>query len=77
MGAMQLNAYLADRNETQAAFAGRVGTSEANLSRILAGQQRPRAGLMERIRAATGGAVTPNDFFDAPATPAAPGAEAA
>lgn len=67
---MTLKDYLAAQGMTAAAFAARVQTHESTMSRILAGKQRPRADLMHRIGAATGGAVTPNDFFDTPAATA-------
>ena len=59
-----LTDYLIARNETQTAFAGRSGLTDATLSRILSGKGTPSAVVVEKIRLATRGAVTPNDVFE-------------
>ena len=44
-------------------FAERVGVTHAQLSRVLNEKRRPSWELMSRIKEATKGAVTPDDFF--------------
>lgn len=60
---MQLRQYLADRNIPIAVFADQIGVSFQAVHRYLTGERLPRRDVMERIKAATGGLVTPNDFF--------------
>lgn len=48
-------------------FAARCESTAASISRIIRGEQTPSLGLVQRICNATGGKVTPADFFDAPA----------
>jgi predicted transcriptional regulator len=68
---MKLNDFLHERGVTKSAFADLVGTTTATISRIADGSVMPRKALMERIFAATGGAVTPNDLagLHGPAVP--------
>ena len=61
---MRLADYLRREGLTASAFARRIGRSEATVSRILRGINRPDWSTLEAIRKATDGAVTPNDFFD-------------
>lgn len=67
---MQLSAYIHREKLNQAEFASRLiradGTvvSQAAVSRYASGQQIPDREIMPLIVAATGGEVTPNDFFD-------------
>lgn len=58
---MKLADYLKAKELKPAAFARQVGVPASTISRILAGK---RSGLMiaEKIKAATGGAVTANDL---------------
>jgi transcriptional regulator with XRE-family HTH domain len=55
-----LKTYLADSDETQAAFAERVRTTPATISRILSGTMRPGLDLAIEIEKATDGAVPAN-----------------
>lgn len=54
---MDLKSYLIDRGETRAAFAARVTTSAATITRIIKGEFRPGLDLAWRIERATGGKV--------------------
>lgn len=74
---MQLTDYLKQQGESATAFGLRAKISAASMSRILRGSQVPRADIMSRIVAATGGAVQPNDFYSAPPERAASGEAAA
>jgi DNA-binding transcriptional regulator YdaS (Cro superfamily) len=71
----KLAAWL-ERTETKrSAFAESVGVSPSYVTQLCAGTIWPGRDVIERIRDATGGEVTANDFM----TPAAPvaGSEAA
>jgi transcriptional regulator with XRE-family HTH domain len=59
---MRLAEYLRAQDLTLAAFAVRIGRSEATVSRIARGKHRPDWDTMEAIAQATDGCVTPNDF---------------
>ena len=59
---MTLNQYLKEKSITAAAFAERAGLTEATISRIRRGLNRPDWPSMDRIREVTGGDVMPNDF---------------
>lgn len=61
---MKLRAYLRDNRIKIGAFAETIFVDRVSVSRYLAGG-RPSSTIMERIQAATAGAVTPNDWFDA------------
>lgn len=75
---MKLADYLAKTQTTHAAFAARIGVSQAAVSRYAAGHRVPEAPQMLRIVAETAGAVTANDFYAVNADAAAGGfAEAA
>ena len=60
---MQLADYLREQNLSQAAFGERIGEPQQTVSRIAAGRSIPRPKIMAKIVEATGGAVTPNDFY--------------
>lgn len=68
--AMKLAAYLDHEKITQADFAARLVrpngsiVSQAAVSRYVTGDQIPDREIMPLIVAASGGSVTPNDFFD-------------
>ncbi len=55
---MTLDQYLKSENIRRAAFAARVGTSGASITRICQGLQSPSPDLMREIIAASGGKVT-------------------
>jgi len=61
---MKLNDFLNLNGVTKSAFANRIGTTVATVSRIGDGHVVPRRPLLERIHAETGGTVTPNDLTD-------------
>ena len=63
---MQLETYLQDNDITLSRFAETIGVANAKVvQRYVKGERTPIRDIMARIVAATGGAVTPNDFFDA------------
>jgi transcriptional regulator with XRE-family HTH domain len=72
---MHLKAHLSETGEAVASFAGRVGVDVKTLYRYLSGERFPTPENLRRIREATGGAVTADDFVDqhtgAPASEAA------
>lgn len=59
---MKLADFLRQNNVTLAAFASRIGTTAATVSRIADGSVVPRRRLLENIFEATQGRVTPNDL---------------
>lgn len=61
---MRLADYLKTNDLTYAAFARRIGSEHARtVERYAKGRQRPNFTMMAAIVEATGGEVTPNDFF--------------
>lgn len=64
---MKLGSHLAENGITHAEFASRIRTSQAAVTRYVLGQRIPRPEVIARIREATGGEVTANDFFPQPA----------
>lgn len=68
---MRLGDYLDANAMTQADFARRMGVSEGAVSKWVAGRATPRADMIGRIAADTGGAVAPADWFDVPTDEAA------
>jgi transcriptional regulator with XRE-family HTH domain len=48
---------------SDAAFGERCGMSQSQISRLRNGKSKPSFETIEAIRAATGGAVSPNDWF--------------
>lgn len=61
---MTLKEFLAARSMPAVEFARLVGTTEASVSRWLAGARVPRPEWMRRIYVATDRAVTPNDWIN-------------
>ncbi len=61
-----IDQWLQQANKTRSWLAHEARTTEATLSRLVAGKQWPTRKLAERIRQATDGTVTPNDFAAAP-----------
>ncbi len=55
--AMDLKTYLSDAGLTQAAFAARVNSTHATISRLIAGKFRPSLDLAAAIERETGGKV--------------------
>lgn len=66
----KLNAYIEATGISGVELANRLGTSEATVSRLRKGLQKPSLALLERLAWATKGLVTPNDFI-APRPPVA------
>lgn len=60
---MTLREWLAEHHCAQKDFAARIERSEATVSRLANGTNRPDAETARRIYRATNGAVTPNDFL--------------
>lgn len=56
----KLREYLAGKRKAD--FAAKLGTSPSYLSQLLSGVKRPGFDMMVRIKQATDGAVTPNDW---------------
>lgn len=59
---MKLETYLSLTGIKPYKFAKQVGVAPVTLYRVLNGTNRPRGDTMDRIAAATDGAVTPDDF---------------
>jgi len=76
MPTMLLTSYRERERLSRAELAARLGVSVITVSRYERGLRRPTRTVMSRIVAATGGAVQPNDFYDAPGECQAPAAQA-
>jgi len=59
---MTLDEYLSKGAKTTSALAREVGLSPTSIWRLRHGKQMPPLETMVKIAAATGNAVTPNDF---------------
>lgn len=68
---MKLAAYLDETKTTYAAFAERIGVSVFAVGKYVRGQRMPRPQIMSRIKAATSGHVTADDFLTVAANDAA------
>lgn len=67
---MRLSDYLERTNTTLEQLGAKLGVSHTTVHRWAHGRHIPRSkGLMEALVKATGGAVTPADFFAAPKPP--------
>lgn len=62
---MRLADYLSTNEISDAAFASRIGVSRQALHRYRRGERMPRPDQLHRIREATDGAVTADDFLPA------------
>lgn len=60
---MKLADYLKQNDMRMGEFANRIGTSHATVSRYISGARQPTWKILERISAATDGAVQPQDFL--------------
>jgi len=58
----RLAQYLHANHLTQTRLAGRLGVSQATISRLLSGKSQPSAELARRIEDETGGAVRAYDW---------------
>ncbi len=62
---MKLSDWLDEKKEPRATFARRVGVHPITVTKWCSGIWIPRADALDRIHAATDGAVTANDFLAA------------
>lgn len=69
---MTLDVWLKTTGTPDGEFARRIEVSRVTLFRLKTGRRSPNRQVMERIHLATGGDVTPNDFFNIGETSAAP-----
>lgn len=69
---MRLAAYLKERGLKQRAFAKRCETTDATVSRIVAGKQRPSLALAGRIERETEGLVTMQELLESTEPPPRP-----
>jgi transcriptional regulator with XRE-family HTH domain len=69
--AMKISDWLAKADIADSEFADRIGVSRQALSRYKAGARTPRPNVLARIREATNGRVTANDFVPSDPTEAA------
>ncbi len=60
----KLAAWLKGKKIPLTEFAGRVGVTHTQLSRVLNGKRRPSLQLMQRIKDETAGYITLDDFSD-------------
>lgn len=63
---MRLQQFLDQNNIGRAEFAKAIGVSEVAITRYVGGKRMPRPEILVKIKVATNGAVTPNDFLHAP-----------
>lgn len=73
---MKLTDYLASQSISDADFANVIGVSRQAVHRYKTGERAPEWPVLAKIRDATDGAVTPDDFLPQPAQPAPSGASA-
>jgi DNA-binding transcriptional regulator YdaS (Cro superfamily) len=66
---MTLAQWLQLASVSQADFARVIGVTQATVCRYAAGTRIPRRAMMVRIQEATGGKVTPADFYAAAEQP--------
>lgn len=64
---MKLEQYLTDKNIKPVAFAASIDVAPSTITRIIRGERLPRIDLVEKIKRATGGEVTLEDFLSEPA----------
>lgn len=57
-----LRRWLFERQTTLGEFAKVAGVTQGYLSELITGTKRPRLDIIDRITAATDGAITANDF---------------
>lgn len=62
---MTLHEYLSHMGITETAFGHLAGISQSQVNRLRHGKSWPQRDVAERIKAATGGKVTPDDFLPA------------
>jgi DNA-binding transcriptional regulator YdaS (Cro superfamily) len=62
---MQLRDYLALEHETAESFAARLDVTKFAVRKWVRGERTPRPGTIQRIKRATKGAVTAEDWMNA------------
>jgi len=60
---MELKSYLSQNKMSHAAFSRLIGATPNAVGLWVAGKRKPKDLFLERIRQATEGAVTANDFY--------------
>lgn len=61
---MRLDEYLIKRDVTPTAFAAEIGVAASTITRIIRGERSPRFDLVMKIKKATGGLVTDEDWYE-------------
>ncbi|MCZ7974401.1 helix-turn-helix transcriptional regulator [Agrobacterium salinitolerans] len=61
---MKLDQYLTDNKIKPVAFAASIDVAPSTITRILKGERTPRIDLIAKIKAATGGLVTADDWME-------------
>ena len=61
---MKLESYLENTNTSVATLAAAIGVKRQTVYSYLRKEKIPSADTMARVVEVTGGAVTPNDFYD-------------
>lgn len=64
MSVMKLATYLANKPQTQAAFAAEIGVSQATINRYIGNERFPDPRMIERIADATNRKVTFADWHE-------------
>ena len=72
---MRLGDHIVARELSFAEAGRQCGVTTSEIRRFARGERIPRPATMARIYLWSGGAVTPNDFYDLPALPEAASAE--
>lgn len=60
---MTLLEYISSNEISYGAFSKIIGVKPPTVRRYCLGERIPKPSVMERIKSATNGAVTPNDFY--------------
>lgn len=60
---MELSEYIKAQGLTPSGFAEQIGVPPSTITRVMSGKRKPGFDLLEKIHAATNGAVEPNDFL--------------
>lgn len=74
---MKLAAYLKHTDQTYRQFAAKLGCDAGQVNRWANGRRSPTLEMCARIRAATDGLVSADDFLPDEAAPSVPGQAAA
>ena len=68
---MKLEQYLREKDIKPVAFAASIDVAPSTITRILRGERTPRIDLIGKIKAATNGCVSADDWMDSAAETAA------